>query len=631
MDEKAHFGSQRRVERGNLVIEGIPDIPDRIRDRLHPYQNTRSASLRDWLPDGGGILISTRFGQTSQIHLVATPGGARRQITFFDEPVGGAWTCPDRNVRGFLFTRDVGGSEFHQIFWFDLTTGAWRMLTDGQSLNDGVRWDNHGGRFAYHTTVRNGRAFDLHVRGIDGDPTAVLERDGEWWPVDWSPDDTTLLVERYVSINESYLYLLDVATTALTQLNPTDEAISYGAAWFARDGRGIYFASDQDSEFRRLRYCDLATGAVRSITDHIPWDVEALALSHNGSHVAFTVNEEGISRLHVLDARSGEPLDLPEAPMGVIAGLKFSPDDAQVGMTINGPQVAGDVYSLHLSDGRLSRWTCSEAGGLDTQRFAAPELIHYETFDEVEGQPRKIPALYYRPAGNGPFPVLINIHGGPESQARPRFSTTFQYYVVEIGIALFEPNVRGSSGYGKSYLLLDNALKREDSVKDIGALLDWIAARPELDSDRVAVMGGSYGGYMVLACMTHYNDRLRAGVELFGISNFVTFLENTQAYRRDQRRTEYGDEREPAMRAFLTRISPMTNAAKIQRPLLVAQGLNDPRAPVTESEQMVEIIRRNGGTVAYVLARDEGHGFRKKRNLNYVEQAAALFLETYLM
>ena len=278
------------------------------------------------------------------------------------------------------------------------------------------------------------------------------------------------------------------------------------------------------------------------------------------------------------------------------------------------------------------RWTSSEVGGLNTSTFVTPELIEYETFDLVDGKPRKIPAFYFKPEkSNGPMPVLISIHGGPESQYRPFFRSTLQYYLNELGIAVLAPNVRGSNGYGKTYLQLDNGGKREDTVKDIGKLLDWIAQQPELDSGRVGVMGGSYGGYMVLAAMIQFNDRLRAGIDVVGISNFVTFLENTKAYRRDLRRAEYGDERDPEMRAFLNKISPTTNAHKIARPMFIAQGLNDPRVPASESEQMVKVIRENGGAVWYMLAKDEGHGFRKKTNRNFYSNVVALFLQTFLL
>jgi dipeptidyl aminopeptidase/acylaminoacyl peptidase len=324
-------------------------------------------------------------------------------------------------------------------------------------------------------------------------------------------------------------------------------------------------------------------------------------------------------------------LPLPELPVGQIFGLDFSPDGKRLGMTLISSQSPGDAYSIDLASGGLTRWTFSEAGGLDTSRFASPEVVEFPTFDQVGGESRMIPAFYYRPPGEGPFPVVVNIHGGPEGQARPFFNPITQYYVLEMGIAVLFPNVRGSSGYGKSYLLLDNAEKREDSVRDIGALLDWIETRPELDSDRIAVVGGSYGGYMVLASMVHFDDRLRAGIDLVGISNFVTFLENTSDYRRDLRRVEYGDERDPEMRAFLESISPTNHAAKINKPLFVVQGLNDPRVPASESEQMVDVIRDHGGTVWYLMAKDEGHGFDKKANRDYFSHAAVLFLEQYLI
>ncbi len=252
--------------------------------------------------------------------------------------------------------------------------------------------------------------------------------------------------------------------------------------------------------------------------------------------------------------------------------------------------------------------------------------MRYPSFDTVDGKPREIPAWVYKPAGSGPHPVLINIHGGPEAQSQPIFSISTQQW-IELGYAVITPNVRGSSGYGKTYLALDNGLKREDSVKDIGKLLDWIATQDELDASRIVLIGGSYGGYMVLSAMTHYNDRLRGAIDIVGISNFVTFLESTAEYRRDLRRPEYGDERDPEMREFLQKISPLNNAGKINKPMLIVQGQNDPRVPVTESEQMVAKIRANGGEVWYLVGLNEGHGFAKRDNADYYQWAVALFLE----
>ena len=622
-----------RREIGNLVIENIPDIPQEIVDRMFQYQSTRSAAIEDWAP-GGGMLISTRFGDTRQLHFVERAGGARRQVTFFPEPVSRAAICPDPARNAFLFTKDVGGGEFYQIFYFDMEEGKYTMLTDGTSRHGNVVWSHRGDRFAYYSTRRNGRDWDIYVGDPDepGRGVPVLERGGTWYPVDWSPDDRRLLVSRYVSITDSYYYILDVDTGELTQVHPSEAEISYGPAVWAGDGKGLYITSDEGSEFRRLKYYDLESGRFTVLTPDIPWDVNRLEISDRGDRLAFTTNEDGISRLYILDTKDRTYRQVPGIPIGRVYGLRFHPDGRRLALVLNTPRTPGDVYVLDVEDDSLERWTYSEVGGLDTDSFVVPELIHYETFDRVEGRPRMIPAFYYRPKkGSGPFPVLIDIHGGPESQFVPYFRSTLQYYVNEMGIVVIAPNVRGSNGYGKSYLKLDNGYRREDSVRDIGRLLDWIEEQPELDASRVAVIGGSYGGYMVLASMTHYNDRLRCAIDVVGISNFVTFLEKTKEYRRDLRRVEYGDERDPEMRKFLERISPTTNASRITKPMFVVQGLNDPRVPVDEAEQIVAEVRKNGGEVWYLLAKDEGHGFQKKKNRDYYTHAVVLFLEKYLL
>ncbi|MCG8605067.1 prolyl oligopeptidase family serine peptidase [bacterium] len=626
------YGQVTRVEKGNLVMEDIPEIPERIKDRMVQYQNVRSAFLQDWHPSGEGMLISTRFGETGQIHWVRTPGGARHQVTFFKEPVGGASANPEKP--GFLFSKDVGGSEFYQLFYFNLITGQYQMLTDGESRNGAGNWSNDGTRFSFYTTKRNGRDWDIYVADVDQPTRAqpVLEKGGTWIAVDWSPDDSQLIAFNYISANESYPYILDLRSKELTQINPSEEKISYGGVAFSKDGKGIYLTSDQGSEFQRLQYYDLKTKKLSVLTADIPWDVDEFELSDDGKVLAFVANEDGISKLHLRNLLTGKEIGLPQIPVGQIYGLNFNRDNQRLGMVLNTPQTPGDVYTLDLGKKELVRWTYSEVGGLITDNFVTPDLVHYKTFDKVDGHARMIPAFYFKPQNTtGRLPVLISIHGGPEGQYRPYFSWSTQYYVNELGIAVLAPNVRGSAGYGKSYLKLDNGFKREDSVKDIGALLDWIAEQPELDANRVAVIGGSYGGYMVLASMMHYNDRLSCGIDIVGVSNFVTFLENTKEYRRDLRRAEYGDERDPKMRAFLNKIAPSNNAHKITKPMFIAQGLNDPRVPASESEQMVEVIRKNKGGVWYLLAKDEGHGFRKKSNRDFYYNTVALFLETFLV
>lgn len=612
----------------NLVVEGVPAIPDSLADRVDRYTEFRSATLRGWHPLRPQMLIGTRFGETVQIHLVTQPGGARRQLTFGDEPALGGEFQPTEGD-AFVFSRDIGGSEFYQLYRYDLSTGEETLLTDGVSRNTSPRWSNHGRWVAYGSTRRTGRDVDLWV--VDpSDPATdrmVVQLEGGGWSVaDWSPDDTALAVLEYVSINESYVWLVDVASGERTLVTPKGgpERIAYDNVRFAPDGRGLYVTSDRASEFRRLVHLDLATGAHRTLTPGIDWDVEEFELSPDGETIAFVTNEDGISVLHLAEPSSGRELAVPELPTGVISELEWHPSENRLGFEISTAQTPTDVYSLDVESGRVERWTFSETGGIPTTGFASPELVHWETFDG-----RMLSGFLYRPPEqfNGPRPVIVHIHGGPESQARPGFLEREAYFAQELGFAILYPNVRGSSGYGKTFLQLDNGILREGAYSDVGALFDWIATRPDLDASRVVVTGGSYGGHMTLAVATRYSDRMRAAISVVGMSSLVTFLENTQDYRRDLRRAEYGDERNPETRAFLERIAPLAMADAITVPMFVVQGANDPRVPLGEAEQLVARIRDNGAEVWYLMARDEGHGFARKPNRDFQFYATVMFLK----
>jgi len=618
----------RRI--GNLEVRGVPEIPPALTERMQQYRNTREAELAGWL--GDGVLIRTRFGDTTQVHRVNEPLGMRGQLTYFDEPVAQALVPPVAAPESFVYLRDVGGSEFYQIFRYDLGEGTSKLLTDGDSRYTSPVWSYAGDKLAYTTTERNGRHWDIHVQHADGTTVPTLETDGVGWiALDFSPDGERLLVLQYVSINESYLYELSLADGELTPLLDASVKASVGVAAYARDGEQVYFTSDRGAEFLRLHRLDRGSGAVELLTGDIAWNVEELAVAPDGGHLAFTVNEGGYSRLYVWRLPERVKVALPAMPAGIFSELMFHPAGDRLGFSLSRPTAPTDVYSIDLNQRSLTRWTRSETGGLHPDGFVEPELIAYPTFDTVDGVRRRIPSFVYRPDGPGPHPVYVAIHGGPESQYRPYFSAALQYYARELGMAVVVPNVRGSAGYGKSYLKLDNAGKREDSVRDIGALLDWIASQPELDAERIAVSGGSYGGYMVLASLVHYSDRIAAGIERVGISNFVTFLTNTEDYRRDLRRAEYGDERDPEMRALLEEISPLNNVEQIDAPLLITQGANDPRVPASESEQIYAALDERGVPVWYVLALDEGHGFRKKTNSDYAAAATVLFLQRFVL
>jgi dipeptidyl aminopeptidase/acylaminoacyl peptidase len=617
----------------NLVVENIPPIPASLVEDVRRYTEARLAILADWHPTQREMLIVSRFGNTPQIHHLKMPGGARTQLTFFSEPVISASYEP-KEGRYFLFGRDVGGNEFGQIYRYDLADGQVTLLTDGgRSQNGGVVWSNGGDRIVYGSTRRNGADRDVWVMD-PADPKSnrlLLEvTGGGWGALDWSPDDKQLVVGEYISVNKSNLWLVDVARGVKSPLSPhNDEQVVYADARFAADGRGIYLTTDKGSEFQYLASMDLGSGELIPLTKDIPWDIDGFDLSRDGKKIAFTVNEAGFSKLYLLDTATRRYSAIEEGvPRGVISGVQWHHNGRDLGFVVNSARATSDVYSLDAESGKVTRWTESELGGLVASQLVEPELIRWKSFDG-----REITGFYYRPPARfkGPRPVIIDIHGGPEGQFRPLFQGRKNYFMNEAGVAFIHPNVRGSTGYGKTFVTLDNGLKREDSVKDIGALLDWIAKQPELDSERIMVTGGSYGGYMTLAVATHYNERIRCSLDIVGISHFATFLKNTESYRRDLRRVEYGDERDPKIAEFFERIAPLNNAAKITKPLFVVQGGNDPRVPLSEAVQIVARVKKGGGTVWYLMAKDEGHGFRKKNNADFLFYATVQFVREHLL
>jgi len=619
-------------ERGNLVLDNIPAVDSPLAAKLDDYMNARGASFVDWLPEGG-VLIATRFGDVEQLHRVAIPMGAREQLTFDREPVTNARVPQSAVAPGFVFLRDQGGNEKAQLYWYDTTTRAVRLLTDGKGLNGGLAWSHDGRRVAFHSTARDGVSYDLFIAEPTNhfsQPRLVFNGFQKTWSVsDWSPDDTRLLISNFVSANESHLYVMDIATAALTPVSEGNGPASVSQARFTPDGRGVYLVTNRDSEFEQLRKVDLVTGAVEILTSHIPWDIERFDCTDDGRYLAWVANVDGLSKLTVVDIATRSE-GLPPLPDGQIGRIAFDRTGKKLGLSLESPQSPRDVFVLEVERNALVRYTKSEAGPVDPLQFVPAELVRFPTFDRVGGKNRQIPAFIFRPRTPGPHPVLIDIHGGPEAQYSPTFSPFTQFLVRELGFTVIAPNVRGSTGYGKTYMNLDNGMDREDSVKDIGALIVWIGQQKDLDAKKVFVFGGSYGGYMSLASMVNFGDRLRGGIDVVGVSNFVTLLESTSAYRRDLRRQEYGDERLPKMRAYLQRISPLTNAARISKPLLVVQGLNDPRVPASESQQMVAKIRARGGEVWYLAAKDEGHGFRKKANRDFYQRTIVTFLEKQL-
>ncbi len=615
----------------NLVVEGVPPVPATLADDVWRYTEFRSAAFSSWHPTRREMLISTRFGNTNQAHLVKTPGGARTQMTFFPERVSGARFEP-KTGDSFLFSKDIGGNEFFQIYRYDFADGSVTLLTDGKSRNTGAKWSPDGRWIAYGSTRRTGNDVDIYVVAAK-DPKSerrVLENSGGGWEVaDWSPDGTKLVVAEGISINETYLWLVDVATGAKTALTTKGkETVSYGSAQFAKDGKGLYVTTDAGSEFQRLAYMDLATKKTDFLTPDTA-DVDDIDVSDDGTKIAYITNEKGVSVVRLMDLTTRRELPGPKLPIGVAGGVSWHKDGGAIAFTLGTPRSNDDAYSFDLKTGKLDRWTTSELGGLNPETFAEAELVSWKSFDG-----REISGFLYKPNASkypGKRPVVIDIHGGPEGQSKPGFIGRNDFFLNELGVAMVYPNVRGSTGYGKTFSKLDNGLLREGTYKDIGALLDWIATRPDLDASRVMVQGGSYGGHMTLAVAYVYSDRIRCAIDVVGPSNFVTFLQNTSGYRRDLRRVEYGDERDPKTRAFLEKTAPLNNTEKIRKPLFIMQGGNDPRVPLSESEQMLQKIRAVGTPVWYLMAKDEGHGFAKKNNRDFAFYSGILFMKEFLL
>jgi dipeptidyl aminopeptidase/acylaminoacyl peptidase len=617
----------------NLTVEDVPAIPATIVGEVNRYTEFRTAGFRSWHPTKREMLIGTRFADVPQIHRVAMPMGARTQLTFFPDRVGGGEYRPNSGEY-FVFSKDEGGNEFFQFYRSDVATGDITLLTDGKSRNTGWVFSTAGDRAVFGSTRRNGDDVDIWIIDPKDPKSAKMlmeNKGGGWGALDWSEDDKTIAVLEEISANESYIWLVDPATGKKELLTPKGgaEKVFYGNAEFSKDGKGIYVTTDKESEFQRLTYIDLATKKHTYLSTSIKWDVQSFDLSKDGRTIAFVTNENGIGKLHLLDTATGKEKPAPKLPPGSVGSANWHDNNIDLEFDMVSARSPTDVYSVNVPTGKVDRWTQSETGGVVTTDLQEPELLKWKSFDglEISGFLYKPPAAKFP----GKRPVIVNIHGGPEGQSQPGFLGRNNYYLKELGVAIIFPNVRGSTGYGKTFVAMDNGFNREKSYKDIDALLDYIKTRPDLDGDKIMVTGGSYGGFMTLQVATNYSDKICCALDVVGISNLATFLQNTSGYRRDLRRVEYGDERDPKMREFMEKIAALNNADKIKKPLFVVQGKNDPRVPYTEAMQIVKKARGNGVPVWFLMAADEGHGFAKKKNQDFQFYATVMFIREFLL
>jgi len=629
----------------NLVVQGIPPIPQSLVERVQRYTDFRGHAFADWHPTRRELLVAYRKAgdDTPQLYRLAGPMAELEQLTAEADPVR-VGTYEPRDGKYLVYARSSGGNEAAQLYRLDLDTRKTTLLSDPDQRHGLVGWLHDTSRLLYTAvpldrTAQGGTraSVDTTLWLIDplqpeGRRKVATLPGGGWFGSAIAYGDQQIAVTHFLSAGESEIWLVDLASGARRQLLPAaGETLkaSHFAAAFRRDGSGLFFTSDRAGEFTELMALDFASGRITRVSGHIPWDVSGVTASDDGRLVAAQVNVDGRDELRLFDTASLKELPAPKLPAGSVGTSEFDPRRAEVALSLNSAQGPSQLYTLDADSGRVAQWTRAYAPpGVDMAGFGSQQIVRWTSFDG-----RRISGLLNRPPArfSGKRPVVIDIHGGPEGQATAGFMGRDNYLIEELGVAVIQPNVRGSSGFGKTFLTLDDGMKREDSVKDIGALLDWIAQQPDLDPARVLVMGGSYGGYMSLAVATHYNERIAGTVDEVGISHFVTFLNNTESYRRDLRRVEYGDERDPAMRAFLDRISPLSNAQKIAKPLFVVQGKNDPRVPYTEAEQIVAKARANGTPVWYLRAENEGHGFARKENADYRFYAIVRFVETVLL
>lgn len=618
----------------NLIVDGLPELSTDLIEQTKPYTDFRPTLLLDIHPTQEQLLIKKRpkEGQTPQLHTLDAQKTETCHSSFPDEIISAVYE-PNKGAY-CVFSKDVNGAENRQNYRYDFDTGAITLLTNGCSRHTLGVWSHQGHLMAYTSNCRNGKDQDVYlINPLDpnskhlvmefscGDGLAVL---------DWSPDDTHLLILEYPSANETYLWSIDLTQRTLSRLTPkvNGEKVIYMNARYHQKNSHLYLITNQDNEFNTLAQMDLKTGQFKYLTQHIPWDIERFSLSPQGDRLAFVSNEAGFNKLYLMTLHDHriEALTLKNLPRGLIFSIDWDPQGKNLYFNFTSAKIPAEIFRLELKNQRLTRIT-ETASEIDTNTFVEPELISWKSFDGKE-----ISGFLYRPQkkGHEKLPVRVEIHGGPEAQFRPGFLYAMNYSINELGIAFLFPNIRGSTGYGKTFLQMADGMQRVDAYEDLSTLMDWIKLHPDLDGDRIMVSGGSYGGHAALAVATRYNDKIACSLSVVGMSNLVTFLENTAPYRQDQRRAVYGDERIPEVRHFLESIAPIHHAHQITKPIFIIQGLMDPRIPYSEAEQMVNTLKAMKTPVWFLTAKNEGHGFAKKDNSDFQCYATIEFMKRYL-
>ena len=621
----------------NTKIEGMPPIPQSILEGIAKYAQFRTAVLVGWHPTKRQALVNTSFTSNPavpQLHLVDGPGRDRRQLTWMARgvsPTAGVVFAPAGD--SFVFQYDPS-AELRSLYRYTLASGQVSLIADARARYAPV-FSRDGVWLAYDSTERNGRDRDLYVVQ-PGDPSTkrrLADFTGPFSPQSWWPDGNSILASEVLSNAETYLWRVDVKGGQKTAITPRDgEKAGFFNARVTPDGSRIYVISDRDAGDYRIWRCEVAKCRWTAVTPEgmsvdSPNLTGGFDISPDGTLLATTIDRGASSELVVIDLTTLKPRPLPALPKGVVSRVQWRPNSREVGFSLESPKSPNDVYSIDASLGTLTRWTTSEAS-FNTDVLPLPELVEWKSFDG-----RAISGVLYRPSTRftGPRPVMVSIHGGPDLQERAIWRGRSNYILDELGAAIIYPNVRGSSGYGRQFRQLDDGKLRGDAVKDIGALLDWIATKPELDKNRVVLLGVSSGGWLALQAGVTYNDRIRGVVEGAGITNFVTFLESTDEARRDNRRSEYGDERDPAMREFLESLSPAKNAAALKKPTFIIQPGKDARVPVGQAQELLAALKANGQPAWYLEFTEANHDNLPGVGGDYLLASWMWFFKTYLL
>lgn len=596
-----------------VTLDGIPPAAPGDAGRLADYLQARPARAAGFSPQGA-LLVRTRSGDSEQVHLVEKEGGARRQLTFGHDSVAWAAYSPDPARNAFAFLKDLQGDGRYQLYYQHSSEPGARMVSDGRAQNGAPVWSSSGREIAFSTNARDGQSHDIAIVDPESGvpPHLIVTGDAsEWRALDFAFDDHLLLILQTVSRSESHLFVLDLASGLRRELDPSPTPVSIKDARLAHDGQGVYYISNAYGEFDQLRFINLFSGQKSALSEHIPFDIDALALSRDGHLLAFTSNEAGNSRLSLVDVVAHQDLIPPNLPFtGVMQGLAIDADGKHVVFSLAAPNHPDDVYVLDVATNHLAAWTHSESGPIDSAKFDLPRLVNVPTFDHDSARTREIQTFVYAPASAGKHPVLVALDAGPEAQFRPGFDPWIAYLVNEQGYAIVAPNLRGSPGLGKSYVAAGQGILREDAIKDLGALLVWLRAQHDLDGQRVVISGRGYGAALALATFATFPDRVRGAISISGVSDFVEWLGGLSPDTQALRRAEFGDERDLSMRSVLRHLSPLANLDRINRPLLVVHGRNDREVPLAQAEELVAVARSRSIPVWYLVANDQGGEIR---------------------